>query len=155
LIEALDIAPAAVFGTSAGAILGLDLVIRYPELVRGAILHEPPMITGMSSNPEQMMAATQQVVETDIQRGGPRGGVEAFWRIVAGDETFENLDSQLRERMLGNGETFFGTELGVFTSYRPTGRSDAEPRQDTRAGYGAHEGVLHSTRRQRGGSSIG
>ena len=118
LIEALDIAPAAVFGNSAGAIIGLDLLIRRPELVRGAILHEPPMTAGMS-NPEKMMAAIQQVVEGGMQKGGPRGGVEAFWRFVAGDGTFENLDPQLRERMLGNGETFLGTELGVFTSYRP------------------------------------
>src|SRR5919107_3495482 len=61
LIEALDIAPAAVFGNSAGAIIGLDLVIRHPELLRGAILHEPPMTAGMS-NPEKMMGAIQQVV---------------------------------------------------------------------------------------------
>jgi pimeloyl-ACP methyl ester carboxylesterase len=92
LIEALDIAPAAVFGNSAGAIIGLDLVIRHPELVRGAILHEPPMTAGMS-NPEKMMGAIQQVVMGGMQRAGPRGGVEAFWRFVAGDGTFENLEA--------------------------------------------------------------
>src|SRR3712207_9176643 len=27
--------------------------------------------------------------------------------------------SQLRERMLGNGETFFGPEMGAFEPYRP------------------------------------
>jgi pimeloyl-ACP methyl ester carboxylesterase len=118
LIQALGIAPAAIFGNSAGAIIGLDLVIRHPALVRGALLHEPPMSAGMS-NPEEVRGAIQQVVETGMQRGGPRGGVEAFWRFVAGDEIFENLAPQLRERMLGNGETFFGTELEVFPSYRP------------------------------------
>ena len=118
LVEASGIAPAAIFGNSAGAIIGLDLVLRHPDLVRGAILHEPPMTAGMS-NPEEITAAIQQVVEAGMQRGGPRGGVEAFLRFVAGDETFENLDPQLRERMLGNGETFFGTELEVIPSYRP------------------------------------
>jgi pimeloyl-ACP methyl ester carboxylesterase len=118
LIEALGLAPAAIFGNSAGAIIGLDLVIRHPALVRGAILHEPPMTAGMS-NPEETTGAIQQVVEAGMQRGGPRGGVEAFLRFVAGDETFENLDPQLRERMLGNGETLFGTELEVIRSYRP------------------------------------
>src|SRR5918994_6224798 len=108
LIEALGIAPAAIFANSAGAIIGLDLMIRHPDLVRGAILHEPPMTAGMS-NPEETTAAIQQVVEAGMQRGGPRGGVEAFVRFVAGDQNFENLDAQLRERMLGNGETFFGT----------------------------------------------
>jgi len=118
LIEALDIAPAAIFGNSAGAIIGLDLLIRHPELVRGAILHEPPMIAGMS-NPEEVMGVIQQVVEGGMQNGGPRGGCETFFRFVAGDDVFENLDPQLRERMLGNGETFFGPEMGAFEPYQP------------------------------------
>ncbi len=118
LIEALGIAPAAVFGNSAGAIIGLDLVIRHPELVRGAILHEPPMTAGMS-NPEEVMGAIQQVVEGGMQRGGPRGGCETFLRFVAGDEVFENLDPHLRERMLDNGETFFGLEMGAFEPFHP------------------------------------
>jgi pimeloyl-ACP methyl ester carboxylesterase len=118
LIEALGIAPVAIFGTSAGAIIGLDLVIRHPELVRGAILHEPPMTAGMS-NPEEVMGTIQQVVEGGMQRGGPRGGCETFFRFVAGDEAFENLDPHLRERMLGNGETFLVTEMGAFEPYQP------------------------------------
>ncbi len=118
LIEALGLAPVAVFGSSAGAIIGLDLSIRRPELVRGAILHEPPMMAGMS-NPEEMMGAVQQVVEGGMQSGGLRGGVEAFFRFVAGDETFEKLDPQLRERMLGNGETCLITEMPVFPAYEP------------------------------------
>jgi pimeloyl-ACP methyl ester carboxylesterase len=118
LIEALGLAPAAIFGNSAGAIIGLDLVVRRPELVRGAILHEPPMIAGMS-NPEEVMGAIQQVVEGGMQRGGPRGGCETFFRFVAGDEVFENLDPHLRERMLANGEIFFGPEMGAFEPYQP------------------------------------
>lgn len=118
LIEALGIAPAAIFGTSAGAIIGLDLLIRYPELMRGAILHEPPMIAGMA-NPEEVMGAIRQVVEAGMQRDGSRGGCETFFRFVAGDEAFENLDPHLRERMLGNGEVFLSTEMGAFEPYQP------------------------------------
>ena len=118
LIEDMDLAPIAIFGSSVGAIIGLDLVIRHPELVRGAILHEPPMIAGMSA-PEEVMGAIQRVVEGGMQKGGPRGGCETFFRFVAGDEAFENLDPHLRERMLVNGETFLGTEMGSFEPYRP------------------------------------
>jgi pimeloyl-ACP methyl ester carboxylesterase len=118
LIEALGIAPAVILGSSVGAIIGLDLLIRYPELVRGAILYEPPMIAGMP-NPEEVMGAIQQVVEGGMQRGGSRGGCETFFRFVASDEAFENLDPHLRERMLGNGETFLGTEMGAFEPYQP------------------------------------
>lgn len=119
LLEALSLAPAAVFGTSSGAIIGLDLVIRHPGVVHSAILHEPPLLSVLTQ-PEEVMGPTQQMVEEAMKRGGPRAAVEAFGRFAAGDENFENLDPGLRERMLGNGETLFGIEFGTFESYRPT-----------------------------------
>lgn len=118
LIEALGLAPAAVFGTSSGAIIGLNLVIRRPEIVRGAILHEPALISVLA-RPDEVMGPTQQMVEEAMKRGGPRAAVEAFARFVAGDENFEKLNPELRERMLDNGETLFGIEFGAFESYRP------------------------------------
>ena len=118
LIEDLGLAPVAIFGSSVGAIIGLDLLSRHPELVRGAILHEPPLTAGMA-NPEEVMGAIQQVVEGGMQRGGPRGGCENFFRFIAGDDAFETLDPRLRERMLGNGEIFLGTEMGAFEPYQP------------------------------------
>src|SRR3954447_13536612 len=36
--------PSAVFGSSSGAIVGLDLVSRHPELVARLVAHEPPMV---------------------------------------------------------------------------------------------------------------
>jgi pimeloyl-ACP methyl ester carboxylesterase len=118
LIEALELAPAAVFGNSSGAIIDLDLVIRHPDLVRGAILHKPPMMSTLS-RPEEVMVVIQEVVEGGMAKGGPRGAVEAFVRFVAGDETFENMDPRLRERMLNNVETLFSVEFGAFESYLP------------------------------------
>jgi pimeloyl-ACP methyl ester carboxylesterase len=118
LIEALDVAPATIFGTSYGAIIGLDLVIRHPRLLRGAILHEPPLIAYMS-DPEEVRGAIQEVVEGGMQRGGPRGGCEAFLRFAAGDEAFETLDPQLRERLVANGEILLGIEMGVMEPYQP------------------------------------
>ncbi len=118
LIEALGIVPAAVFGTSGGAIIGLDLVIRHPELVHGVILHDSAMFSVLP-NSEEVLGAIQQVVESGMQRGGPRGGVEAFLRFIVGDEAFENLDLGLRERMLSNAETFFGLDFPGVGSYHP------------------------------------
>jgi pimeloyl-ACP methyl ester carboxylesterase len=118
LLEALGLAPVAVFGTSGGAIIGLNLVIRHPEVVRGAILHEPPMISALA-RPREVMGAIQEIVEGGMAKGGPRAAVEAFVRFAAGDENFEKLNPELRGRMLGNGETLFGTEFGAFESYRP------------------------------------
>lgn len=41
LLGALTTEPAAVFGSSAGGLVGLDLVARYPEKVRLLVAHEP------------------------------------------------------------------------------------------------------------------
>lgn len=125
LLEALNLSPAAVFGTSSGAIIGLDLLLRHPEAVRGAILHEPALVSVLA-RPEEVMGPIQQMVKEAMKRGGPHAAVEAFVRFAAGEENFENLHPELRERMLGNGETLFGIEFGTFESYRPTDEALAE-----------------------------
>lgn len=43
LLSALTDRPALVFGSSAGALVGLDLALRYPEQVKALVAHEPPV----------------------------------------------------------------------------------------------------------------
>jgi pimeloyl-ACP methyl ester carboxylesterase len=45
LIAAVDEGPAYVFGSSGGAIYGLDLAAHYPDHVRALVAHEPPTTT--------------------------------------------------------------------------------------------------------------
>ncbi|MGH3088462.1 MAG: alpha/beta fold hydrolase, partial [Rubrobacteraceae bacterium] len=118
LIEALGLAPAAVFGTSAGAVILLNLLLRRPDALRGAIIHEPPLVPVLS-NAGEVGAMLQAMIEEGMAKGGPRGALEMFIRANAGDESFENLDPELRERMLGNAEVFFSIELEAFVSYVP------------------------------------
>jgi pimeloyl-ACP methyl ester carboxylesterase len=73
LIEALNIAPTTVIGNSGGAIIGLDLIIRHPHLLRGALLHDPTMFSVLSSL-EDVMEPIQQAVEKGMREEGPRGG---------------------------------------------------------------------------------
>lgn len=42
LLNALDLGPANIFGSSGGAVVALDLVARHSELVRTVVAHEPP-----------------------------------------------------------------------------------------------------------------
>jgi pimeloyl-ACP methyl ester carboxylesterase len=42
ILTALGAAPVLVFGSSIGAVIGLDLLIRHPEDVRLLVAHEPP-----------------------------------------------------------------------------------------------------------------
>lgn len=125
LIRALGLAPAAVFGTSGGAVILLNLLLRHPEVLRGAIIHEPPMVP-VVSNAEEIGAMLQSMTEEGLKKAGPRGTMEMFIRQNAGDTNFENLDTELRERMLDNAEVFFFTELGGFVSYVPDAGALAE-----------------------------
>jgi pimeloyl-ACP methyl ester carboxylesterase len=117
LLRALDLAPAAVFGTSNGAICALSLLIRRPELVRAAILHEPPMLSVLERG-DDVEGTIAQLIEAGMTVDGPPGGLERFWRFVAGDPNWEGLEPGLRDRMLGNAETFLNVER-TLERYRP------------------------------------
>jgi pimeloyl-ACP methyl ester carboxylesterase len=117
LLRALELAPAAVFGSSSGAICALSLLARHPELVRKAILHEPPMLSVLERQ-DDVQAAVAQLVEAGMAAGGPPAALERFWRFVGGDANWEGLERGLRGRMLGNAETFLEVER-TLESYRP------------------------------------
>ncbi|MFE0136114.1 alpha/beta fold hydrolase [Streptomyces sp. NPDC059037] len=118
LLTALALAPAAVFGNSYGAITALDLLIRHPGVVRGALLHEITLFSVLE-NPGEVQAVVGPVVEAGMAAGGPQAAVEHFIRFAAGDASWDRLDPDLRRRMTSNGETLFGVEMGTFESYRP------------------------------------
>ena len=78
LLSALRLAPAAVFGTSSGATFALCLTITRPELA------------GRGSARAGARAARRR------PKRGPRpiaaGGLERFWRLVAGDANPDRLE---------------------------------------------------------------
>jgi pimeloyl-ACP methyl ester carboxylesterase len=117
LLRALALAPAVVFGTSSGAICALSLLVRHPQLVHRAILHEPPMLSVLERG-DEVQAMIGQLVGAGMAAGGQRAALERFWRFVAGDANWESLEPALRERMLGNAGTFLDVER-TLESYRP------------------------------------
>jgi pimeloyl-ACP methyl ester carboxylesterase len=118
LLEALDLAPAAVFGTSLAGVIALCLVLRHPRLVSGAILHEPAFWS-LFDDPEEVKRMVGAVVADGMRSGGPREAIERFYRFVAGDANWEGLDPELRERVLAAAETYLEVERGAFAPYLP------------------------------------
>jgi pimeloyl-ACP methyl ester carboxylesterase len=116
LLAALGLAPAAVVANSGGAIVALALSIHHPEVVRVAVLDEPPMIAEIPGR-EQAMAALGPIFEAGMQSGGSPEAVERFLDLASGG-AYRQLEPALRQRMLGNGRALFGTELG-WETYRP------------------------------------
>ena len=118
LLRHLGAAPAAVFGTSGGAILALRLATRAPEVARHVIVHEPPILRVLPDTAELGKTFQTQVQQT-LAAHGPHYAMEQFIRRNAGD-LFDRLEPALRERMIANGPWFFGQELPMFASWVPT-----------------------------------
>lgn len=125
LLTALGVAPVVAYGNSGGATILTSLALRHPSLLRGAIFHEPPYLA-VTSAADEVTATLQRLIDEGMAKGGPRMATELFLRWVGGDETFESLDPELRDRMLGNGEVLFGLEFAGAMAYLPAPEQLAE-----------------------------
>jgi pimeloyl-ACP methyl ester carboxylesterase len=118
LLDVLGASPAVVFGTSAGGTILVDLVSRRPDVVRGAIVHEP-VLAPVSPRGADVGSLIARIRQDGFAKGGSRAAQELFLRWAASDEVFEAVDPDVRERLLDNGEVFFGLELERIVSYAP------------------------------------
>jgi pimeloyl-ACP methyl ester carboxylesterase len=117
LLEALGLSPAAVFGTSTGAVFVLGMLVDRPEAVRGAILHEPGLFV-LFDDPDGTRAAVREAVAEAMQAGGPPAALERFWAFVT-DDAWEDIEPGLREQMIASADTYFTYERGRFDADVP------------------------------------
>jgi 3-oxoadipate enol-lactonase len=82
LIEALRLGPCLLVASSGGACIGLELVLRYPQLLRGAVLSEPPQLSLDPEAGSALMADIAGPVSSAEASGGPRAAVDAFFAAV-------------------------------------------------------------------------
>lgn len=109
---------AFVFGTSNGAAVALELAVRRPDLVNGAVLHEMPLLT-VVAEPGPVIAGMGAMISRAMERGGPVSALEDFLRFAFTDDVVDGWDPALRSRMLSNADMAFGVELPAFQAYRP------------------------------------
>lgn len=92
LIAHLDAGPAAVFGSSGGAVSALALVQARPELVHTVVSHEPPLVELLDDR-AAVRAATDDYVATYLA-GDVVGAWRKFFRaaeIAVPDEAIEEM----------------------------------------------------------------
>ncbi len=82
LIEALGLAPCVLVGSSGGARVAFDVARRYPHLVRGAVLSEPPLMALDPEGAQDMISRVKPAVEAAVARIGPAGAVDGFFDVV-------------------------------------------------------------------------
>jgi 3-oxoadipate enol-lactonase len=111
LIDALDLAPCLVVGSSGGALIAIDLALRYSELLRGVVLSEPPLFSLDPDAGQAFMSELAPRIEEAIASGGLRAGVDAFMSTVC-MEMWLTLDDDRRDRLRDNAEISF-TDLNA------------------------------------------
>ena len=117
LIEQLGLAPAWVVGSSFGASITLRLAGERPELLRGVIVHEPPLFSLLADDPaygpalQEASAAIVTVVQR-IAAGDHAGAAEQFIETVAlGPGTWTTLPPEARRVIVENAPTFLDEAL--------------------------------------------
>ncbi len=108
LLEALGLAPAAVWGNSSGAIISLGLMLRSPDVVQRAMLHEPPLFTGMDDY-KQVLGWLQEATAN---------GKVPFLRALTGDVIYDGFSEGYKARLAAD-QTFLEAEFDAFEYYRP------------------------------------
>jgi pimeloyl-ACP methyl ester carboxylesterase len=82
VIEYIDAGEATVFGTSAGAQIGLELAVRHPEALVELVAHEPPAVRLMPDADRWLAEAAEQV---SLARSGDLlGAFTLFASQIAG-----------------------------------------------------------------------
>ncbi|HVU70410.1 MAG TPA: alpha/beta hydrolase [Ktedonobacteraceae bacterium] len=117
-----DYEPAYVFGSSGGAIVGLDLVARHPEQVHTVIAHEPPTHLLPDRDPVRAMGVVRDTYFRE-------GIMAALQRLMAmpglnpeGHETDiespEPEDEEQREQFVKNAIFLFEREFSMYDRYQ-------------------------------------
>ncbi|MHB1132685.1 MAG: alpha/beta fold hydrolase [Chloroflexota bacterium] len=82
LITAMGLAPAILVSSSGGARVAFDVVRRYPQLIRGAVMSEPPLWALYPEGAQEVIGELRPAIEQAVAAGGPRAGVDAFFTYV-------------------------------------------------------------------------
>ena len=117
LIKVLNLAPTIVFGASVGGLIALDLVSRYPQLVRACVLQEPSIFFVLP-DPTAELSARRAILMEGLRLGGPREAVKALMRYLNDDDVFSAIPADILERMLSNAETILSIEVPGFAGWR-------------------------------------
>lgn len=106
LIRRLRLGRCLLVATCAGAVVGLDIMMRYPELLRGAVLSEPAALSLDGTGGEDFLTAVTSIVsETHAQRGA-KAAVDAFADHLD-PEAWSRSGEAERDRMRANHQALF------------------------------------------------
>jgi pimeloyl-ACP methyl ester carboxylesterase len=103
LIEALDLAPCLLVGSSRGAAIAIDVCLRHLLLLRGVVLSEPPLFSLDRDAGEALLGEVVPQVDEALSSGDLGSAVHAFFSAVC-PSFWVALGEGQRVRYVGNAE---------------------------------------------------
>lgn len=82
IIEALDLAPVLLVGSSGGAAVAVEVAYRYGHLLRGAVFSEPPLFGVFPDAGQLLRAELGPLVQEAFTTGDERTWVDAFFSYL-------------------------------------------------------------------------
>jgi acetyltransferase/esterase len=119
LLDTVAGGPSHVFGSSAGAVIGLDLVSRHPGLVSTLVAHEPPLAEVLPDAAEWRPFFAK--VHATYLREGVGPAMHLFMTGIGLDEVERpaGITRELTDRLSGNLGFFLAHEVRQAPGYRP------------------------------------
>lgn len=111
LIRSLDLAPCVVVGSSGGARITVDLIRRYPALVLGAVMSEPPIGAFAPDLFPAMIADLAPKVKAEAETAGPRAAVDAFFGALC-PGLWSAIGEETKDHYRDNADMLFA-DLGM------------------------------------------
>jgi pimeloyl-ACP methyl ester carboxylesterase len=121
LIATLTDEPAFVFGSSIGALIGLDLIARHPTQVRLLIAHEPPAFELLPAAERDRAVRSQEEAEEAFRHEGADAGLKKFVALAAVDYNDRESDAALApptSKRTANLSFFFTHDSPAVRRYR-------------------------------------
>lgn len=123
LIASVDEGPAYIFGSSDGAVYGLDLAAFYPDHVRALVAHEPP-VTALLPDAARWRTFNEDVHAMYVTRGLPSAMTlfdegAGFDQREPSDCAPHSSDVELFERIEKNMDLFFRVLIPTVADYIP------------------------------------
>jgi pimeloyl-ACP methyl ester carboxylesterase len=113
LLSALDATPALLVGDGFGALVVLELLVRRPDLARGAVLAEPPLHAFVPAA-TAALADERTLLEASLREGGSAAAIRAWLAEKAAE-----ADAAGIERAVAAARGFFADYAGQ-SSWSPS-----------------------------------
>jgi 3-oxoadipate enol-lactonase len=106
LIDALDLAPCLLVGSSGGAAIGVEVAMRHGDLLRGAVFSEPPLLCLDPHAGQALLRDLAGRIEEATTAGGPVAAVDAFFSFVC-PGLWSTIDEGRKDRYRANADIGF------------------------------------------------